>query len=59
VILRVNPEVAKTLKSIQNRYLEELESILRHPVLVKADPLLQHKNSTWHSIRFRATTVRE
>jgi ribonuclease G len=40
VILRVNPEVAKTLKSTQNRYLEELEAILRRPVLVKGDPLL-------------------
>ncbi len=43
VILRVNPEVAKTLKSTQNRYLEELETILRRPVLVKADPLLHHE----------------
>jgi len=40
VILRVNPEVAKTLKSTQNHYLEELEAILRRPVLVKNDPLL-------------------
>ena len=43
VILRVNPEVAKTLKSTQNRYLEELETILRRPVLVKGDPLLHHE----------------
>jgi len=43
VILRVNPEVAKTLKSTQNRHLEELESILRRPVLVKGDPLLHHE----------------
>ncbi len=43
VILRVNPEVAKTLKSTQNRYLEELEAILRRPVLVKGDPLLHHE----------------
>jgi ribonuclease G len=42
VILRVHPEVAKHLKSNQNRYLEELEEILRRPVLVKADPALQH-----------------
>ena len=43
VILRVNPEVAKTLKSTQNKYLEELEGILRRPVLVKGDPLLHHE----------------
>jgi ribonuclease G len=43
VILRVNPEVAKTLKSTQNRYLEELESILRKPVMVKSDPSLHHE----------------
>ena len=42
VILRVHPEVAKHLKSNQNRYLEELEEILRRPVLVKADPALHH-----------------
>lgn len=39
-ILRVNPEVAKTLKSVENRYLEELEEILKRPVLVTGDPLL-------------------
>jgi Rne/Rng family ribonuclease len=43
VILRVNPDVAKVLKSHQNKYLEELEEILRRPVLVKGDPLLQHE----------------
>jgi Rne/Rng family ribonuclease len=43
VMLRVNPEVAKTLKSTQNRYLEELESILRRPVMVKSDPSLHHE----------------
>jgi ribonuclease G len=43
VILRVNPEVAKYLKSNQNRYLEELEEILRCPVLVKGDPLLHQE----------------
>jgi Rne/Rng family ribonuclease len=43
VMLRVNPEVAKTLKSTQNRYLEELESTLRRPVLVKSDPSLHHE----------------
>jgi len=43
VILRVNPEVAKLLNSHTTKYLEELESILRRPVLVKSDPLLHQE----------------
>jgi ribonuclease G len=43
VILRVNPEVAKLLKSHTTKYLEELEGILRRPVLVKSDPLLHQE----------------
>jgi ribonuclease G len=33
VMLRVHPDVAKLLKSHQNKYLEELEETLRRPVL--------------------------
>ncbi|MBV8818888.1 MAG: Rne/Rng family ribonuclease [Acidobacteriaceae bacterium] len=40
VLLRVHPEVAKFLKSSHNKYLEELEEVLRKPVLVKGDPNL-------------------
>ena len=40
VMLRVNPEVAKLLKSNQNSYLQELEEILRRTVIVKSDPQL-------------------
>ena len=43
VILRVHPDVAKFLKSHQNKYLEELEEILHRPVLVKSDQLLHHE----------------
>ncbi len=43
VMLRVHPDVAKYLKSNQNRYLEEMEEILRRPVMVKADPTLHHE----------------
>ena len=43
VMLRVHPDVAKFLKSNQNKYLEELEEILRRPVLVKAIPLLHQE----------------
>ncbi len=43
VMLRVNPEVAKALKSKDNDYLEELEEILRRPVLVTSDPTLQQE----------------
>ncbi len=40
VMLRVNPEVAKVLKSNQNDYLQEIEQILGKNVLVKSDPML-------------------
>jgi Rne/Rng family ribonuclease len=43
VMLRVHPDVAKFLKSNQNKSLEEMEEILRRPVLVKGDPLLHHE----------------
>ncbi len=43
VMLRVPPDVAKVLKSHQNKFLEELEEVLRRPVLVKSDPLLHHE----------------
>jgi ribonuclease G len=43
VMLRVHPDVAKVLKSHQNKSLEELEEVLRRPVLVKSDPLLHHE----------------
>ena len=45
LILRVNPEVAKVLKSNQNSYLQEIEEILGRTVLVKSDPLL-------HQVKF-------
>jgi Ribonuclease G/E len=40
VVLRVHPTVAKVLKASNNQYLEELEEILRRPVLVTGDPAL-------------------
>jgi ribonuclease G len=40
LVLRVNPEVARVLKSNQNTYLQEVEEILDKSVLVKSDPLL-------------------
>jgi ribonuclease G len=43
VMLRVHPDVAKVLKSHQNKFLEELEEILRRPVLIKSDALLHHE----------------
>jgi Rne/Rng family ribonuclease len=43
VMLRVHPDVAKFLKSNQNKSLEEMEEILRRPVLVKGDPSLHHE----------------
>ncbi len=40
VMLRVNPEVAKALKATNGRWLQELEEVAGHTVLVKSDPLL-------------------
>ena len=40
VLLRVNPEVAKVLKSNRNDYLQELEEIVGRTVMVKSDPTL-------------------
>jgi ribonuclease G len=40
VLLRVNPEVAKLLKSNRNDYLQEIEEIVGRTVMVKSDPTL-------------------
>ncbi len=40
LVLRVNPEVAKVLKSNHNSFLQEIEEIVGKSVLVKSDPLL-------------------
>jgi len=40
IVLRVNPEVARVLKSNQNTFLQEIEEIVGKSVLVKSDPLL-------------------
>jgi ribonuclease G len=43
VVLRVNPEVAKVLKSHHNDHLAELEEILGRTVIVKSDPALHQE----------------
>jgi ribonuclease G len=43
VVLRVHPDVARVLKSNHNRYLEELEEILKRPVLVTSDASIHHE----------------
>jgi ribonuclease G len=43
VLLRVNPEVARMLKSNQNTFLQELEEILGRTVIVKSDPQLHQE----------------
>jgi len=40
VMLRVNPEVAKILKSNTNDFLQEIEEALHKSVIIKSDPLL-------------------
>ena len=41
--LRVNPEVARILKSNDNDFIDEIEEILGRPVLVVSDALLQQE----------------
>src|SRR5579862_420321 len=43
VVLRVNPEVAKVLKSNSNDFLQEIEETLGRPVLVKSDPQMHQE----------------
>ncbi len=43
VILRVNPEVAKELKGGNGKWLQEMEELLGHSVLVKSDPQLHQE----------------
>jgi Rne/Rng family ribonuclease len=40
VLLRVNPEVAKVLKSNRNDFLQEIEELVGRTVMVKSDPTL-------------------
>ena len=42
-VLRVHPDVAKSLKARENNYLEEVEEILGRPVLVTSDPAIHHE----------------
>jgi Rne/Rng family ribonuclease len=43
VMLRVNPEVAKALKSTNGRWLNELEELTKKTVIVKSDPALHQE----------------
>ncbi|MBV9340506.1 MAG: Rne/Rng family ribonuclease, partial [Acidobacteria bacterium] len=43
VMLRVNPEVAKALKSNNGRWLNELEELTKKSVIVKSDPSLHQE----------------
>lgn len=40
VMLRVNPEVAKALKSNGGKWMQEMEELTKRTILVKSDPLL-------------------
>jgi ribonuclease G len=40
VMLRVNPEVAKTLKTNGGKWIQEMEELTKRTILVKSDPLL-------------------
>ncbi len=41
--LRVNPEVAKALKSREGRLISELESLTRKDVIIRSDPTVQQE----------------
>jgi Ribonuclease G/E len=43
VILRVNPEVAKTLKSGGGKLLNEMEELTKKTVIIKSDPALHQE----------------
>ena len=43
VMLRVNPEVAKTLKNNNGKWLNELEELTKRTVIVKSDPALHQE----------------
>jgi ribonuclease G len=43
VMLRVNPEVAKALKTNNGRWLNELEELTKKTVIVKSDPALHQE----------------
>jgi len=43
VILRVNPEVAKELKGGNGKWLQEMEELIGHPVLIKSDAQLHQE----------------
>jgi ribonuclease G len=43
IVMRLNPEVAKELKSNNGKWLAEMEELVRRPILVKSDPLLHQE----------------
>ena len=43
VMLRVNPEIAKALKSNNGRFLTEMEELTKRTIIVKSDPALHQE----------------
>jgi ribonuclease G len=43
IMLRVNPEVAKTLKSNNGRWLSEMEELTGKTIIVKSDPAVHQE----------------
>jgi ribonuclease G len=44
ITLRVNPEVAKALKTSEASVVNEIESSLKKEVILKSDPLLHQEH---------------
>ncbi len=43
ILLRVNPEVAKTLKAVNGRWLSEMEELTKRTIIVKSDATLHEE----------------
>jgi ribonuclease G len=48
VLLRVNPEVVKTLKANGGRWLNELEDMIGKTIMIKSDPTLHPEQFDIH-----------
>ena len=44
ITIRVNPEVAKALKTTEVSVINEIESVLKKEVEIKSDPLLSQEH---------------
>ena len=48
VLLRVNPEIVKTLKANNGKWLAELEEMIGRTIMIKSDPALHPEQFDIH-----------